>query len=33
MDVPGFIVAQLLGALAATLLFNWLLPQERKSAS
>lgn len=25
-DTPGFIVAQLLGAAAATLLFNWLLP-------
>ena len=32
-DVPGFILAQLLGALAATILFNWLLPPERKSAS
>ncbi len=26
-DVPGFVVAQLLGAAAATLLFRWLLPQ------
>ena len=26
MDVPGFIVAQLLGAAAATLLFRWLDP-------
>jgi glycerol uptake facilitator-like aquaporin len=25
-DVPGFIVAQLLGAAAATVLFHWLLP-------
>lgn len=25
-DAPGFILAQLLGASAATLLFNWLLP-------
>jgi len=25
-DVPGFIVAQLLGAIAATLLFRWLVP-------
>ena len=25
-DAPGFILAQLLGALAATLLFRWLLP-------
>ena len=26
VDVPGFVVAQLLGALAATLLFRWLVP-------
>jgi glycerol uptake facilitator-like aquaporin len=26
LDAPGFIVAQLLGALVATLLFGWLLP-------
>jgi glycerol uptake facilitator-like aquaporin len=26
MDVPGFIVAQTLGAVAATLLFTWLAP-------
>ena len=26
MDVPAFIVAQLLGAVAATLLFRWLVP-------
>jgi glycerol uptake facilitator-like aquaporin len=25
-DVPGFLVGQLLGALAATLLFRWLVP-------
>ena len=25
-DVPGFIVAQLLGSAAATLLFRWLVP-------
>lgn len=25
-DVPGFVVAQLMGAAAATLLFRWLLP-------
>jgi hypothetical protein len=25
-DVPGFLVAQLLGAAAATLLFRWLVP-------
>lgn len=27
-DVPGFLVGQVLGALAATLLFNWLAPAE-----
>jgi glycerol uptake facilitator-like aquaporin len=27
IDVPGFVAAQLLGALAATFLFNWLLPR------
>ena len=26
-DVPGFVVAQFLGAATATLLFRWLLPQ------
>lgn len=26
IDAPGFIVAQLLGAMAATLLFRWLVP-------
>lgn len=26
VDAPGFIVAQLLGAVAATMLFNWLAP-------
>jgi glycerol uptake facilitator-like aquaporin len=26
VDAPGFIVAQLLGATAATLLFRWLVP-------
>jgi glycerol uptake facilitator-like aquaporin len=25
-DVPGFVVAQLLGAFAATVLFRWLVP-------
>ncbi|HEY8947193.1 MAG TPA: MIP/aquaporin family protein [Polyangiaceae bacterium] len=30
VDAPGFIVAQLLGALAATALFRWLLPIEMK---
>jgi len=28
-DVPGFIVAQLAGAAAATLIFRWLLPQNQ----
>lgn len=27
LDAPGFIVAQLLGATAATLLFRWLVPE------
>ncbi len=31
-DVPGFIVAQLLGAIAATLLFRWLVPITPKDA-
>ncbi len=31
-DVPGFMVAQLLGAAAATLLFCWLLPLRRADA-
>lgn len=26
IDVPGFIIAQLIGAMAATLLFRWLVP-------
>ena len=26
LDVPGFIVAQSLGAAAATILFRWLVP-------
>jgi len=26
VDAPGFVVAQLLGAAAATLLFRWLVP-------
>jgi glycerol uptake facilitator-like aquaporin len=29
IDVPGFVAAQVLGAIAATLLFNWLLPPKR----
>lgn len=31
-DAPGFIAAQLLGALAATLLFRWLVPTLPKDA-
>jgi glycerol uptake facilitator-like aquaporin len=31
-DVPGFIVAQLAGAMAATLLFRWLVPSLPKDA-
>lgn len=33
IDVPGFIVAQLLGAAAATAMFRWLFPSLRESAS
>jgi glycerol uptake facilitator-like aquaporin len=33
IDVPGFIVAQLAGALAATLLFRWLAPAPPKRAN
>jgi glycerol uptake facilitator-like aquaporin len=32
IDVPGFMVAQLLGAAAATILFAWLLPLRRADA-
>ncbi len=32
MDVPGFMVAQLLGAAAATILFGWLIPLRRTDA-
>jgi len=34
-DVPGFIIAQLVGAMAATLLFNWLIssPSENQQAN
>jgi glycerol uptake facilitator-like aquaporin len=32
-DAPGFIVAQLIGAAAATLLFRWLVPTLPKDAS
>jgi glycerol uptake facilitator-like aquaporin len=31
-DVPGFIVAQCLGATAATILFRWLVPSRERSA-
>ena len=31
-DVPGFVVAQLMGAVAATLLFRWLLPSTTQAA-
>jgi glycerol uptake facilitator-like aquaporin len=31
MDVPGFIVAQLVGALAGTTLLGWLVPRENAS--
>lgn len=33
LDAPGFIVAQLLGALAATALFRWLLPDPTRHAT
>jgi glycerol uptake facilitator-like aquaporin len=33
VDAPGFIVAQLLGAAAATLLFRWLVPSLQKDAA
>jgi glycerol uptake facilitator-like aquaporin len=32
-DAPGFIVAQLAGAMAATLFFRWLVPALPKEAS
>lgn len=32
MDTPGFIAVQLLGALAATLLFRWLIPSKENAA-
>ena len=32
VDVPGFILAQLLGAAAATILFWWLIPLRLKDA-
>lgn len=30
-DVPGFVVAQLIGAAAATMLFRWLIPIKRQT--
>ena len=33
IDAPGFIVAQLLGAWAATALFRWLLPASSQRAA
>lgn len=32
MDVPGFIVAQFAGAVAATVLFGWMLPVQKNDA-
>jgi glycerol uptake facilitator-like aquaporin len=32
VDAPGFILAQLAGAAAATLLFRWLMPGEPKES-
>ena len=32
-DVAGFVAAQVAGALAATLLFQWLIPSLRENAS
>jgi glycerol uptake facilitator-like aquaporin len=32
-DVPGFIVAQALGASSATLLFRWLIPREQENVA
>lgn len=32
-DVPGFVIAQLAGAAAATLLFRWLIPSLPRQAS
>jgi len=33
VDVPGFVVAQLVGAAAATILFWWLMPLRSKDAA
>jgi glycerol uptake facilitator-like aquaporin len=32
IDAPGFIVAQVFGAFAATLLWSWLMPSLPKAA-
>jgi len=32
VDTPGFIIAQLLGSAAATVVFRWLYPMKQKSA-
>jgi glycerol uptake facilitator-like aquaporin len=32
LDVPLFLLAQLVGAIAATLLFRWLVPSLRQQA-
>lgn len=32
VDVPGFIVAQIIGAIAATMLFGWLVPIRKSEA-
>jgi glycerol uptake facilitator-like aquaporin len=32
LDVPGFVVAQLAGAAAATVLFRWLVPARPNTA-
>ncbi|HRH41692.1 MAG TPA: MIP/aquaporin family protein [Pyrinomonadaceae bacterium] len=32
IDIPGFIIAQILGAISATLLFRWLVPITPKEA-
>ncbi len=31
-DVPGFVVAQFMGAMAATLMFRWLVPALPRTA-
>jgi glycerol uptake facilitator-like aquaporin len=32
VDVPAFVIAQILGAICATVLFNWLAPIDREQA-